>query len=117
MKNTISSKNIDNWTGLPVPLGLKLSGHTHTLIKASNLLDEKWNEDDFQSEQQYRYLLEELHNIQLNYRVTFYNKRFSLLDLKMKLLYWLLWINLHKKKLYLNNYKISKNNLKWQSLL
>ena len=42
------------WTRLQVLLGLKLAGHTDTLIEASQLLDALFKKGEIKTEQQYR---------------------------------------------------------------
>ena len=42
------------WTTLQVLLGLKLAGHTDTLIEASQLLDALFKKGEIKTEQQYR---------------------------------------------------------------
>ena len=42
------------WTRLQVLLGLKLAGHTDTLIEASQLLDALFKKSEIKTEQQYR---------------------------------------------------------------
>ena len=54
VKIIIPSNIIDIYTRLEISLGLKLSGHTDTLIKASNLIDELYKSGEIQNEQQYR---------------------------------------------------------------
>ena len=49
---------IDIYTRLEVLLGLRLSGHTDTLIEASNLIDQLYKMGDKQNEQQYRNALD-----------------------------------------------------------
>ena len=53
-KIIIPSNIIDIYTRLEVLLGLKLSGHTDTLTKASNLIDELYKRSEIQNKQQYR---------------------------------------------------------------
>ena len=53
-KIIIPSNIIDIYTRLEVLLGLKLSGHTDTLIEASNLIDELYKRGEIQNKQQYR---------------------------------------------------------------
>ena len=53
-KIIIPSNIIDIYTRLEVLLGLKLSGHTDTLIEASNLIDELYKRGEIQTKQQYR---------------------------------------------------------------
>ena len=48
------SNEIDIYSRLEVLLGLKLSGHTHTLTEASNLIDELYKRGEIQNEQHYR---------------------------------------------------------------
>ena len=40
------SNNIDTWAKLEVLLGVKISGHTHTLTEGSNLIDEIYKKDE-----------------------------------------------------------------------
>ena len=54
VKIIIPSKIIDIWTRLEVLLGLKKSGHTDTLTKASSLNDELYKKVEIQTEQQYK---------------------------------------------------------------
>ena len=44
------SNNIDIYTRLEVPLGLKLSGHTDALTEASNLIDESYKRGEIENE-------------------------------------------------------------------
>ena len=53
-KIIIPSKIIDIYTRLEIILGLKLSGHSDTLIEASNLIDELYKRGEIQTKQQYR---------------------------------------------------------------
>ena len=53
-KIIIPSNMIDIYTRLEILLGLKLSGHTNTLTKASNLIDEIYKRGEIQNEQHYR---------------------------------------------------------------
>ena len=53
-KFIIPSNIIDIYTRLEVLLGLKLSGHTHTLTEASNLIDQLYKLGEIQNKQQYR---------------------------------------------------------------
>ena len=53
-KNNIPSNMFDFYTRIEINLGLKLSGHTDTLAKASNLIDELHKRGQIQNEQQYR---------------------------------------------------------------
>ena len=50
----IPSNKTDIYTRLEVLLGLKLSGHTETLIEASNLIDDLYKRGEIQNKQQYR---------------------------------------------------------------
>ena len=52
--NNIPSNIIDIYTKLEVVSGLKISGHTDTLTKASNLIDQTYKMGEIQNEQQYR---------------------------------------------------------------
>ena len=54
VKIIIPSNIIDIYTRLEVLLGLILSGHTDTLIEASNLIDEIYKRGEIQNKQQYR---------------------------------------------------------------
>ena len=54
LKINIPSNIIDIYTRLEFLLGLKLSGHTDTLAKASNLIDELYKRGEIQNKQQYR---------------------------------------------------------------
>ena len=54
VKINISSNFIDLCTRLGISLGLKLSGHTDTLIEASNLIDDFNKRGEIQNDQQYR---------------------------------------------------------------
>ena len=54
VKIIIPNNIIDIYTRLEVLLGLKLSGHTDTLTKASNLIDQLYKLGEIQNEQQYR---------------------------------------------------------------
>ena len=54
VKIIIPSNIIDIYTRLEVLLGLKLSGHRHTLTEASNLIDELYNRGEIQNKQQYQ---------------------------------------------------------------
>ena len=56
----IPSNIIDIYTRLEILLGLKLSGHMHTLVEASNLIDELYKRGEIENEQQYRNALEKL---------------------------------------------------------
>ena len=53
-KIIIPSNIIDIYTRLEVLLGLKHSGHTHTLTEASNLIDELYKRGEIQNKQQYQ---------------------------------------------------------------
>ena len=53
-KSSLPSNIIDIWTRLEVLLGLKLAGHTDTLTKTSNLIDELFKRGEIQTEQYYR---------------------------------------------------------------
>ena len=57
-KIIILSNIIDIYTRLEVLLGLKLSGHNHTLTETSNLIDQLYKMGDIQNEQQYRNALD-----------------------------------------------------------
>ena len=50
----VPSDTDEIWTRLPVLLGLKLAGHTDTLIEASQLLDALLKRGEIETEQQYR---------------------------------------------------------------
>ena len=50
----VPSDSDEIWTRLQVLLGLKLAGHTDTLIEASQLLDALFKKDEIETEQQYR---------------------------------------------------------------
>ena len=54
LKIFIPPNIIDIYTRLEMLLGLKLSGHTDTLTKASNPIDEIHKIGELQNEQQYR---------------------------------------------------------------
>ena len=58
VKIIIPSNIIDIYTRLEALLGLKLSGHTDTLTKASNLIDELYKRGEIQNKQQYRNALD-----------------------------------------------------------
>ena len=53
-KPIIPSNIINIYTRLEILLGLKLSGHTHTLTGASNLVDELYKRGEIKNKQQYR---------------------------------------------------------------
>ena len=53
-KIIIPPNKIDINTKLEILLGLKLSGHTHTLTEASHLIDDLYKRGEIQNEQQYR---------------------------------------------------------------
>ena len=53
VKILIPHNIIDIYTRLEILLGLKLSGHTDTLTKASNLIDELYKRGEIQKKQQY----------------------------------------------------------------
>ena len=59
-KIIILSNIIDIYTRLEILLGLNLSSHTHTLTKASNLIDELYKRSEIQSEQQCRNALNKI---------------------------------------------------------
>ena len=61
VKIVIPSNIIDIYTRLEILLGLKLSGHTDTLTKAGNLIDELYKRGEIQNEQQYRNALNKFH--------------------------------------------------------
>ena len=50
----VPSDSDEIWTRLQVLLGLKLSGHTDTLMEASQLLDALFKKGEIETEQQYR---------------------------------------------------------------
>ena len=50
----VPSNIIDIYTRLEFLLGLKLSGHTHTLTEASNLIDKLYKSGEIQNKQRYR---------------------------------------------------------------
>ena len=50
----VPSDSDEIWTRLQVLLGLKLAGHTDTLIEASQLLDALFKKGEIETEQQYR---------------------------------------------------------------
>ena len=52
-KIIMPSNIIDIYTRVEILLGLKLSGHTDTLTKASNLIDEIYKRGEIQNKQQY----------------------------------------------------------------
>ena len=54
VKIFIPSNIIDIYTRLEILLGLNLSGHTDTLTKASNLIDQLFKMGEIQNEHQYR---------------------------------------------------------------
>ena len=57
-KIIIPSNIVDIYTRLEILLGLKLSGHSHTLTEASNLIDELYKRGEIQNKQQYRNALD-----------------------------------------------------------
>ena len=63
VKTIIPSNIIGIYTRLEALLGLKLNGHTDTLIEASNLLDELYKRGEIQSKQQYRNALNKIATI------------------------------------------------------
>ena len=65
MKFIIPSNIIDIYTRLEVLLGLKLSGHTHILTEASNLIDDLFKRGEIQNNQQFRKALDKFPNIQM----------------------------------------------------
>ena len=65
MKFIIPSNIIDIYTRLEVLLGLKLSGHTHILTEASNLIDDLFKRGEIQNNQQFRNALDKFPNIQM----------------------------------------------------
>ena len=60
MKIIIPCRIFYVWTRLEIVLELKLSGHTDTLTKASNLIDELYKRSEVQSEQRYGTSLDNL---------------------------------------------------------
>ena len=58
VKIVIPSNIIDIYTRLETLLGLNLSGHTDTLIEASNLIDELYKRGEIQNERQYQKALD-----------------------------------------------------------
>ena len=50
----VPSDSDEIWTRLQVLLGLKLAGHTDTLIEASQLLDALFKKGEIETEQQFR---------------------------------------------------------------
>ena len=60
LKIVIPSNIFDIYTKLEILVGLKLSGPTNTLTKASNLTDELYNRGEIRNEQQYRKAPDEL---------------------------------------------------------
>ena len=50
----IPKQSDEIWTRFQVLLGLKLAGHTNTLIEASQLLDFLFKKGEIETEQQYR---------------------------------------------------------------
>ena len=54
VKIIFPSNIIDIYTRLEILLGLSLSGHTDTLRKASNLIDELYRRGEIQNEQQHQ---------------------------------------------------------------
>ena len=63
VKIIIPSNIIDIYTRLEVLLGLKISGHTDTLIEASNLIDELYKRAEIQNKRQYRNALNKFQTI------------------------------------------------------
>ena len=61
MKILILSNIFDERSRLEVLLGLKLSGHTDTLTKTSNLMDDFYNRGEIENEQQYRNALDNVY--------------------------------------------------------
>ena len=57
----IPSNIVDIYTRLEVLVGVELSGHTNTLTKASNLIDELYNRGEIQKEQQNRNAFNKFH--------------------------------------------------------
>ena len=57
----ITSIIIDIYTRLEVLLGLKISGHTKTVTKASSLIEEIYKSGEIQKKQQYRNALDKFH--------------------------------------------------------
>ena len=53
-KFIIASNVVDICIRLKILLGLNLSGHTHTLTKSSNPIDDIYKRSEKQNEQQYR---------------------------------------------------------------
>ena len=54
MKSIIPSNIIDIYTRCEISIGLKLSGHSDTLTKASNLIDILNKRREIQNEQEYQ---------------------------------------------------------------
>ena len=65
MKFIIPSNILDIYTRLEVLLGLKLSGHTHILTEASNLIDDLFKRGEIQNNQQFRNARDKFPNIQM----------------------------------------------------
>ena len=61
MKTLIPSNIIHLYTTSEVPQGLKLSSHSDTLAKASNLLDEFYQTGEIENEQKYRNALDKVY--------------------------------------------------------
>ena len=62
-KIIIPSNIIDIYTRLEVPLGLRLSGHTDTLMEASALFDQLYKMGEIQNKQHYRNALNKFSTI------------------------------------------------------
>ena len=62
VKITIPSNIIDIYTRLEVLQGLKVSGHSDTLSKATNLKDELYKRGEIPNKQQYRNALNKFSN-------------------------------------------------------
>ena len=60
LKIIVPSNIIDICTKLETLLGLELSGHTDTLTKASNLIDEIYKRAEIQNEQQHRNAIDKI---------------------------------------------------------
>ena len=66
MKFIIPSNIIDIWPRVEMLVGLKLSGYTDTLTKASSLIDELYIRCEIQNEEQYRNALDKFSYSQKN---------------------------------------------------
>ena len=61
VKIIIPSNIFHNYTRLEVLSGLRRSGHSDTVTKASNLIDESYKRGEIQNEQQYRNALDKFY--------------------------------------------------------